>query len=280
MNETKVLPARLELRKPSGGKVRVLYLEHGGRSMRVLADRKLHPGMVLTIPKTQLSFRVLKQDGKEWLLELLFPAARLRKTLDKFGTAPIPPYIKKSPLRGKRLREEYQTVFARVPGSVAAPTASLHFTKRLLRELKKHGVKTTFVTLNVGLGTFAPLTSKQLRNRALHKEHYSISKASLEKIHAAKKAGRPVIAVGTTVARTLESFGITGALAGDTKLFIRPGHRFRMVDGLITNFHVPRSSLMMLVAAIVGRTKLMELYELAIKKRYRFFSFGDAMLIR
>ncbi len=287
MNETRVIPARLALKRPSGGEVRVLYLERGKRDIRVLADRKLRQGEVLRLQKTSIhagkkidiAFKVTGQDGKEWLLRPIFPMAAIEDVFEHFGSAPIPPYIKHSPLSRARLKAEYQTVFARNYGSVAAPTASLHFTKRLMAKLEKQGIEIRFVTLHVGLGTFAPLRDKELKSGKLHKETYEIPERTAVAIRKAQKEGRRILAVGTTVVRTLESFGRNGKRRGATDLFIRAGYDFRYVNGLITNFHVPRSSLMMLVASLTGREKLLALYKEAIAERYRLFSFGDGMLI-
>jgi S-adenosylmethionine:tRNA ribosyltransferase-isomerase len=170
-------------------------------------------------------------------------------------------------------------VFARRLGSVAAPTAALHFTKRLVQKLKNAGFGVEFVTLHVGLGTFAPLTEAQVKTHKLHAEYYEVESATARALAQARKQGRPIVAVGTTVARTLEAVATSGKRTGETKLFIHPGYKFKMVDALITNFHVPSSSLLMLVAALVGKARLFKLYALAQKRGYRFFSFGDGMLI-
>ncbi|MDE2001251.1 MAG: tRNA preQ1(34) S-adenosylmethionine ribosyltransferase-isomerase QueA [Patescibacteria group bacterium] len=283
MNDTKVLPARLWVRKPTGGKAAIIYLDQARGLMKVMADRKLNPGSVLRLtPK--LSFRVVRQEEKFYYLRPSFPMSRLFAVLERYGHTPIPPYIKHSPLDEAKLREKYQTVFARVRGSVAAPTASLHFTKRLLRTLKKRGIRIAFVTLHVNIGTFAPLTEDQARSGKLHEEWYVIDRKTIAELEKAKKSGCPVIAVGTTAVRTLESAadasGKLKRLTGTTDLFIREGYRFRFVDGLITNFHVPKSSLLMLVAALTGRAKLLELYRKAIRKGFKLFSFGDGMLVR
>ncbi|TRZ52551.1 tRNA preQ1(34) S-adenosylmethionine ribosyltransferase-isomerase QueA, partial [bacterium] len=201
-----------------------------------------------------------------------------QKIFQKYGETPIPPYIKNTKLSEMQLREKYQTVFAKKTGSVAAPTASLHFTEELLEKLKKQGIQIEFVTLHVNLGTFSPLTEEALKTGKLHKEWYEISEKTAEALIKAKKEGRPIIAAGTTTVRTLEQLeGKAGA--GETRLFIRPCDKFKFIDGMITNFHVPKSSLLMLVSAFVGREKLFELYDEAMKKDFRFFSFGDGMLL-
>ena len=202
---------------------------------------------------------------------------------EKYGNAPIPPYIKHTPLSSAELKKQYQTVFAKNSGSIAAPTASLDFTKRLLEKLRKTGISTQFVTLHVGLGTFAPLTEENITQGKLHKERYAIDSKTAAFLNRAKKEGRPIIAVGTTAVRALETAsdkkGKLAKLSGETDIFIREGYRFRFTDGIITNFHVPRSSLLMLVSAFVGRERLFELYRKAMKKKFSFFSFGDGMLL-
>lgn len=281
-NETKVIPARLFVRKETGGWVEVLYIATKNGSLQVLADRKLalHSQVRLT---SRLTFTVAKSDGRFYYLKPSFPLSRLQKVLEKHGAAPVPPYIKHSRKASMRLRKQYQTIFARKYGSVAAPTASLHFTKRLMADLKKHGFGIEFVTLHVGLGTFAPVTEGQIKTKKLHSESYSIDTATARRLNAAKRQGRPIVAVGTTVVRTLESAAARHSLragSGSTELFIRPGYRFKFVDGIITNFHVPRSSLLMLVSAFALRQEILGLYRRAIAKKFRLFSFGDGMLLR
>ncbi len=281
-NETKVWPARLILRKATGGRVVILYVATDGGLLKVMSDRRVPVGSQLRL-SGRSSFRVCRHDGKYYFLKPSFPAAKIGRVLERHGLAPLPPYIKTSPLSERDRKEKYQTVFARRPGSVAAPTASLHFTRRLLARLRSRGVAVRFVTLHVGLGTFAPLTEENLRRGRLHTEKFAIDRRTAGFLNAAKRAGRPIVAVGTTVARTLESAAGRGGrlirLAGDTDIFIRERYKFRFIDGLVTNFHVPRSSLMMLVAALVGREELLELYRRAIAKKFRLFSFGDGMLI-
>lgn len=299
LNDTKVLPARFTLYKPTGGRVRLLYLEHDSKGVRVLADRRLfaagdakgrtpthgatrRPLILSRVrrsteaagPAAKMSFQVVRRnpDGS-YLLKPPFPPAKMLGFLHRHGTTPLPPYIKNTPLDEQHARTEYQTVFARVPGSVAAPTASLHFTKKLLRDIKRAGHEIVYLTLHVNLGTFAPLTSRQLATGRLHPEYFTIPRATSDAIKRAKREGRPVMAVGTTVVRALES------RRSPTTLFIRPGFHFRIVDGLITNFHVPGSSLLMLVAALTGRSRLITLYRQAIRRHFHLFSFGDAMLL-
>jgi S-adenosylmethionine:tRNA ribosyltransferase-isomerase len=281
LNETRVIPAKLTLTRTTGGMVSALVLGRQGSSLRVFANRKLRIGELLTLAASH-TFTVQAQNGKEWLITPSF-AEDPDRVLDKLGTMPLPPYIKHSPLSPQGLRREYQSVFARERGSIAAPTASLHFTQSLLSRLQQRGIRLAFVTLHVHLGTFAPLTEEQWREGALHRETYHMSDETAEILGSAKRSGDPIIAVGTTVVRTLESCcdekGKIVRRAGETNLFIREEYTFRLVDGLITNFHVPRSSLLMLVSAFAGRENILSLYQHALDERYRFFSFGDAMLI-
>lgn len=281
-NETKVIPARFQVRKKTGGKVNLLYVGHKDL-ISVMADRKLQLGAVLHLT-SKLSFHVVRQDGKYYLLKALFPLKDIFKVLEKYGTTPIPPYIKHSPLKESKLRQEYQAVFAKMQGSVAAPTASLHFTKPLIATLKKQGIDVQYITLHVGLGTFAPLTQEHLDQGRLHTEYFSITAPVATFLTKAKKEGRPIVAVGTTVARTLESAAsFQGKLApkqGNTDLFIQEGYRWKFVDALVTNFHVPRSSLLMLVSAFASRPVVLDLYRNAIARTFRLFSFGDGMLLK
>jgi S-adenosylmethionine:tRNA ribosyltransferase-isomerase len=283
LNETKVEPARLTLTKEdTGGKVRALIVKREGRRIECLVDRPVRPGQILRV---SAKYRFLAHDLKSGrcVMEALFPAKDFPAAMERFGAAPLPPYIKSHGLTRAEARSRYQSVFARQPGSSAAPTASLHFTDRLLKKLAARGIATVKVTLHVSLGTFAPLTEENLREGRLHEEAYEISAAAAKAVNAAKKAGRPVIPVGTTALRALESaadeHGRIKAGRSSTRLFIREGYRFRVADGLVTNFHVPRSSLMILVAALVGRTRLLAAYRHAVAARYRLFSFGDATLI-
>ncbi len=282
MNETKVIPARLEVSKPTGGKVRLLFVrEAGARKFYALADRPIDEGSLLAVVP-RLQFEVVRREGTEWLMNVRGSSSPL-SIFKKFGRTPIPPYLKATPLREKILREKYQTVFAKHEGSVAAPTASLHFTPRLLKKIRAAGHSIVNVTLHVGLGTFAPLTPQHLAEGKLHEERFEIPAATAKAVAAAKRQGRPVIAVGTTACRAVESAanakGLLAKRAGKTRLFVTPGYRFKIVDGLITNFHVPKSSLLMLVSAFVGRGRLLDAYRRAIARGFRMFSFGDAMLI-
>lgn len=280
-NQTKVIPARLTVTKPTGGTARILYVARENGNIKVMSDRKLVVGTDVHIADG-LFLSVIRQEEKYYMLKPSFPLKKLETVLDKHGITPIPPYIKESPFKERELRKKYQTVFAKHAGSVAAPTASLHFTDRLLKKLQRQGIDIRFVTLHVNIGTFAPLTQEHIDTGVLHTESYEIDAKTAAFLNKAKAQGRPIIGVGTTVVRTLESACENGALkklSGDTNIFIKEGYRFRYIDGMVTNFHVPQSSLLMLVAALIGKKKLFELYRFAIKKDYRFFSFGDGMLI-
>ncbi len=282
-NQTKVIPARLIAQKPSGGKVEILYLDRSKKTIHALLNKKVETGTTLSLTK-QLSFSVIKKLDKGYELRPSFPLSKLDSVLNRYGKTPLPPYIKDSPLSEKRLREEYQTIFSKTKGSVAAPTASLHFSKRLLQKLKQAGIQIEFVTLHVGLGTFAPVTSDQIKQKRLHKEFYEIDKKTAARLNQAKKEQRPIIAVGTTVIRTLESSSNTSGklkkLNGSTDLFIQPGYKFKFINSIITNFHVPESSLLMLVSSFVNRKTILNLYKNAITKRFRLFSFGAGMLLK
>ncbi len=281
-NDTKVIPARFEAKKQTGGRVRFLYLRTDRNVIYALADRTLTPGEVLALTPRQ-TLTVLTRTESEYALRFSEPAKQFNTLLDRIGTVPLPPYMAHSPLSERARAHEYQSMFALARGSVAAPTASLHFTPRLLRALTKHGHTSTTITLHVGLGTFASLTERQLSMGVLHQEQFEISRHAARTLTEARAHRKPIVAVGTTVTRTLESaVRRTGfsPMRGTTDLFIRAGYRFRAVDALITNFHVPRSSLLMLVSAFAGHAAMKRMYREALKERYRLFSFGDGMLIR
>lgn len=282
MNDTKVIPARIVMTKPTGGKVTLLYLAHQATTITMLSDRRLEIGWELTGP-AKTTLRVVDHQGSEYRFRPSGSVQKFLAVLERYGATPLPPYLRHSPLTETKRREMYQTVFSKKSGSAAAPTASLHFTRRLMTALKKRGVAIEYVTLHVGLGTFASLTDQHLRTKKLHREEYEISPAAAARLHRYKAQGRPIIAVGTTAARTLESASRRGRLVpgrSATQLFIQPGYRWKFVDSLITNFHVPKSSLLMLVSALVGRERLFALYRYAIKKKFGFFSFGDGMLLK
>ncbi|TSC83258.1 MAG: S-adenosylmethionine:tRNA ribosyltransferase-isomerase [Parcubacteria group bacterium Gr01-1014_19] len=282
LNDTKVIPARVVLTKETGGKIEVLFLVNewrGKEAIPALVNKKVSVGAKLFLGSSR-SFNVVRQEENVFYLQPNFPAREVLAILKKKGATPIPKYIKNSGLSERQLREKYQSVFSKKPASVAAPTASLHFTPRLLNKLEKEGIKKTFVTLDVGLGTFAPISQKNLSTGKLHTEFFSIPRATASLIRKYKGKHQSIVAVGTTVARALES----DASKASTQIFIRPPYDFKVVDVLITNFHLSGTSLMMLMQAFLSNKKskksLLDLYHLAIKEKFRFYSFGDAMLLK
>jgi S-adenosylmethionine:tRNA ribosyltransferase-isomerase len=284
LNDTKVLPARLPLRKATSGVVNALLLlnelQPKDRMVRAMVDRKITVGEQLHIG-TYL-FNVVGQDAHIFTLRPRFPISQLHSIAARYGRTPIPPYLKATSLPEHELRTKYQSMFAQKPASVAAPTASLHFTPRLVGDLHRRGIGRASITLHVGSGTFAPLTNENLRTNKLFQELWELTPRDAKRIQTARKNGRPVIAIGTTATRALESSKLQSG-HGSTQLFIRPGYRFHTIDGLITNFHLPGSSLMYLVDAFLrhkkSRRSVVDLYAVAIKKKFRFYSFGDGMLI-
>jgi S-adenosylmethionine:tRNA ribosyltransferase-isomerase len=286
-NQTKVLPARFLVKKATGGVAELLFLRKKSNSIFVLANKPLTGTLTCLNLRKQATLhklRVIAKAGGEYQLQPINHQFDIFKTLQKIGITPLPPYIKHSPLSEKQKRQEYQAIFAKTGQAVAAPTASLHFTQKLIRHLKERGIGVKFIRLDVGLGTFAPLKTENFLNNQLHSEYYFIDKATAKFLNQAKKQHRPIIAVGTTVVRTLETAtnaqGYLQNLTGSSNLFIQKDYQFKFINGLITNFHVPKSSLMMLVGSLVGRKTLLNLYQKAIAKNFRFFSFGDGMLIK
>jgi S-adenosylmethionine:tRNA ribosyltransferase-isomerase len=288
LNDTKVVPARLTLAKPTGGLVNILFLVNewdGGQTIEGLPDRAVNPGETLSLVNREV-VRVGGHEREEFTFELLMPPAEFQGLCTVYGKTPLPPYIH-SDLPEEKIREEYQTTFASHPASVAAPTASLHFTDRVFASLGEKGVGIARVTLHVGRGTFSPVTKEMEASGKLHPEPIHVPYESAQMIATAKQAGRPVIASGTTAIRLLES-AADPILAGKrfdgmTDLFIRPPYQFRVADALITNFHLPGTSLLALVDAFLqskgAKKSWKQLYEMAAKDRFRFYSFGDAMLI-
>jgi S-adenosylmethionine:tRNA ribosyltransferase-isomerase len=278
-NDTRVIPARIPARKPTGGRIEV-FLERALDANRALVQmrdsKSLRTGLRLQTQGGEV--QVLARHGELWEIELPAPA---NSFFERHGQVPLPPYIRRAPQHSDR--ERYQSVWARVPGAVAAPTASLHFDNALLEALAAQGIERTWITLHVGAGTFAPVRSDDLEQHRLHSEWYQIAAPTVAAIERARQRGARVIAVGTTVTRALESAaasdGTLTAGAAESALFIRPGYRFRVIDALLTNFHLPQSSLLMLVAAFAGRESVLAAYAHAIAERYRFFSYGDAMLV-
>lgn len=291
-NDTRVVPARLMLDKDTGGRVEVLALHplDDPRTFVAMArsSKRLRPGAALVRDGRPL-LRVEAALGEgRYALRLPDDAADLWSLLDACGEIPLPPYIGRPEGPSDADADRYQTVFAREPGAVAAPTAGLHFTDALLARLADRGCEVARVTLHVGPGTFLPVRVERLADHRMHAERYRISEEAAHAINAARDAGRPVVAVGTTVVRTLEASaastpsgrGRVAAGEAETDLFIRPGAPFAVVDQLLTNFHLPGSTLLVLVSAFAGRERVLAAYREAIAERYRFFSYGDAMWIR
>jgi S-adenosylmethionine:tRNA ribosyltransferase-isomerase len=290
------MPARVVLKKESGGKVVVLFFINELSQVkkidvvRGLVDRKINLREKLYFDEKNF-IEVVFQKESIFHFKLYFSKEKFFSLILKYGQSPIPLYLRKTPLKKDELFKKYQTIFAKKQGSIAAPTASLHFTKRVFKKLEKKGIKKYFVTLHVGLGTFAPVTKENLEQKMLHQEYFEIEKATWDKINLEKEKGKKLVAVGTTVVRTVESVKIgynqlksAKKIFNNTSLFIFPPYDFKMIDILITNFHLPRSSLMMLVEAFLQYKKakkhLVELYNIAIKNDFRFYSFGDCMVIR
>lgn len=283
VNNSKVLPARLIGHRGTGGACELLLLrEHRKDIWECLArpGKRIRPGDKLTFGDGTLTATILKTTGDGGkLVSFAYDTQTLAEKLDAFGKMPLPPYI----TRQIDDNSQYQTVYAKLPGSAAAPTAGLHFTEPLIAQLGKKGIDIAEVTLHVGLGTFRPVKEVRIEDHPMHEEWYSISENTANAIRRTKQAGGRVIAVGTTSCRTLESAaaedGTILASSGETDIFIYPGYTFKVVDGLITNFHLPESTLIMLVSAFCGLETTMHAYRQAVEQEYRFFSFGDAMLI-
>ncbi len=303
MNNTRVIPARLYGQKSTGTPIEILLLEprqpHIWLAL-VKPGKRLKPGTTIIFspptenqantPKTAnfpltntnpLTAKVLATDpatGGRILQFEIPPETDFNQLLTIYGHVPLPPYISDS----QSSPEQYQTVYAECPGSVAAPTAGLHFTEELLNQLENQGINRAFVTLNIGVGTFRPVEVEDITTHNMHQEWVQVPPETVEKIQETKAKGGRIIAVGTTAVRSLEGAAISGELKpfyGETNLFIYPGYKWQVVEGLITNFHLPKSSLLMLLSALIGRENLLNIYQEAIEKQYRFYSFGDAMLI-
>ena len=282
LNDSRVLPARLIGRRAGGGACEVLLLiDRGDKTWECLVrpGKKLRPGAKITFGDGGLTAEVVGEaEGGNRLVRFDYEGIFL-ETLERLGKMPLPPYIK-AELEDS---ERYQTVYSRVVGSAAAPTAGLHFTRPLLEQIRDMGVKVCYVTLHVGLGTFRPVKAENLDQHEMHSEYCVIPRETADAVNETKRRGGRVVCVGTTSCRTIESWaGEDGTLresAGWTDIFIYPGYRFKVLDALITNFHLPESTLIMLVSALAGRERVLAAYEEAVRERYRFFSFGDAMFI-
>lgn len=284
LNDTKVLPARLiGQKKDTGAKIEVLLLTR--------KDKNQWETLVKPGKKARVGDKIIFGDGKleAEVLEIIEGGNRIiqfyydgifEEILDELGQMPLPPYI----THHLEDKNRYQTVYAKQEGSAAAPTAGLHFTPELLTEIQKKGVSIAYLTLHVGLGTFRPVKTENILEHEMHSEYYIVEQEQADKINQTKKEGGRIIAVGTTSTRTLESIadenGFIKAASGWTNIFIYPGYHFKIIDGLITNFHLPESTLIMLVSALAGKENVLHAYEVAVKEKYRFFSFGDAMLIQ
>ena len=283
INNTKVIPARLYGKKETGANVEFLLLNNIEGDIWesiVRPGNKLHVGTKVIFGDGILEATILEvMPGGTRKVQFKYEGI-FNEILDQIGLMPLPPYIHEE----LKEKDRYQTVYAKYEGSAAAPTAGLHFTPELLEKIKEKGIEITKVTLHVGIGTFRPVKEKEVEKHQMHSEHYYIKQEDADKINKAKKEGHKVIAVGTTSCRVLETIadekGIVKPTEGDTQIFIYPGYKFKCLDGLITNFHLPESTLIMLVSALAGREYIMKAYNEAVKERYRFFSFGDAMFIQ
>lgn len=285
LNDTRVLPARLMgVKEDTGATIEVLLLKENGQDeweTLVKPAKRIKVGNVVTFGDGLLKAEcteILAQGGR--VFKLIYDGI-LYEILDQLGEMPLPPYITET----LDDQDRYQTVFAKERGSAAAPTAGLHFTDEIFGQLRQKGVEIAFVTLHVGLGTFRPVSVEAIEDHTMHAEYYSVSEETAEAINRTKANGGRVIAVGTTSARTLETIGTANdgkmiATSGWTSIFIYPGYQFSIVDGLLTNFHLPKSTLLMLISALASREHILAAYETAIKENYRFFSFGDAMFIK
>lgn len=278
-NDTKVIAARLFGRKPTGGRVEILLerpLDRCTALVQLGASKPIRPG--LRVETAGGEVEILDRREELWRVRLPQPALDF---FEQWGEVPLPPYIHRAPDAADR--ERYQSIFASERGAVAAPTASLHFDRELMAALEQRGIERTFVTLHVGAGTFQPLRVSDPDAHVMHAERVAVSTETCAAIERARARGGRIVAVGTTVVRALESAVLeSGQLApwsGETRLFIRPGFAFRIVDSLLTNFHLPESTLLMLVCALAGRERVLAAYEHAVRLRYRFFSYGDAMLV-
>lgn len=282
LNNTKVIPARLFGRRPGGGQIEILLTARAGDrdwDALVKPGKRAKIGSVITLEETLTAEVLEKEETGRHRLRFSEP---IEPHLERLGHMPLPPYIQRADQAEDR--DRYQTVWAKTPGAIAAPTAGLHFTQEILDRLTAAGVQTAEVTLHVGLGTFKPVTAEKVEDHRMDTERWEVPEGTAEAIRRTREAGGRVVAIGTTVVRTLESAALTGggeirAGSGATELFITPGFRFQVVDVLLTNFHLPKSTLLMLVSAFAGRERVMDGYAEAVREGYRFYSYGDAMLV-
>ena len=287
INNTKVLPVRLPGKRRTGASIEALLIEEigGGHWSAVVRKAgRIKQGERLDFcGGTICAVAFERKNAGEWLLEFDEPES-LKERLDKVGLPPLPPYIKRqksNEIQNAEDRERYQTCFASKPGAIAAPTAGLHFTPEILNSIRDRGVEILEVTLHVGLGTFKPIEKEDIREHKMHAEYFSISSNSLRKLQSFKRSRKPIICLGTTSVRVLETLALNKFKknSGWTDLFIYPPYKFSMAQGLLTNFHLPKSTLLIMVSAFYGREKLLEVYQAAVEEKYRFFSYGDCMLI-
>ena len=287
-NDTRVIPARLHGHKASGGKVEILLerLTGGPRALvQLRASKPARPGTIIRMDGGATA-TIVGREGDFWVVEF---SADAHTVFEQFGEMPLPPYVARAPEAADR--ERYQTVYAREPGAVAAPTAGLHFDERILQRCRDAGAQSAYVTLHVGAGTFQPVRVDEIAEHRMHAEVYEVPAATCDAVAATRARGGRVIAVGTTAVRALESAAaqadaepgecpaLLRPFSGETRLFLTPGKRFRVVDALVTNFHLPESTLLMLVSAFAGRENVLRAYRHAVEAQYRFFSYGDAMFI-
>ncbi|PWB38880.1 MAG: tRNA preQ1(34) S-adenosylmethionine ribosyltransferase-isomerase QueA [Parcubacteria group bacterium] len=282
LNETKVFPARLIGRKNSGGKVELFLLKplKNGLWQCLIGGRRLRAGQTILFAKGLKAELVSGVNTKIKIVKFNYKNSKLNTLIAQLGHTPLPPYIKTPD--SQKIRKSYQTVFAKTSGSVAAPTAGLHFTPQLLKKLKSQGVKIFKITLHVGWGTFAPVSVSDITKHQIHREWVSISPAAARALNLLKKQGRRIIAVGTTTTRALEAMTRNKKLISgeqDVDIYIYPGYKFKFINSLITNFHLPQSSLLFLVCALAGQKNILRAYNIAVRRKYRFYSFGDAMFI-
>jgi len=297
-NDTKVIPARLLGKRYKGGRpIEIFLLKKlkNGNWKCLVGGKRRHLVERIEFQGSKLIAKIVKKlDNGIWQISFNIKGDRFWREIKKIGFIPTPPYIKKEIQAEKAKKGYYQTVYAKKEGSVAAPTAGFHFTQRLIKELKKKGIDIVFVTLHVGLGTFMPIKERRVEEHKMHPEYFKLNKYTADFLNKAKNDKRRIIAVGTTTARALEFCAATPLprrkknllipFSGETNLFIKPGYKFKIIDGLISNFHLPYSTLLLLVSAFIGEKdglkKIKEIYKEAIKKKYRFYSFGDAMFIK
>lgn len=290
VNNSKVIPARLPGQRVSGGKIEALLIKEESEGLWHCKLKNLNPvkiGETLWFCEKAIEGVLIIKNSDGTCLIQFAEKKNLFQLLEQHGYAPIPPYIRKARRDHHEERSDdlttYQTVFAQQYGAVAAPTAGLHFSEEIIKAIEARGIKIYSITLHVGLGTFEPIRVNDIRQHKMHREYYEISKSVALELTEAKKEGKKIVAIGTTTARTLESAWIGGHLPSgisSTDIFIYPPYRFKMVDQLLTNFHLPESSLMMLVSAFAGKDRIMEAYQEAIKAKYRFYSYGDCMFIK